>query len=190
MRYVGRWIESLKDAVFPAPHELVGEYDANIRQRVVDYLQAGYTLRLYRGYASCLFACGFTLPHSELTDGKWVWPCNLAHYVEYHNVRVRQNSLLTRLKTPPSLHLISIGCQRKLTSVIGFNGVRKRQLATCEVEFNQHWHSQTCKQRGIGRKSTRNGTRAWLVRCKMQLGRLHKARAQSQGSLCALQPQG
>jgi hypothetical protein len=88
MRYIGRWIDSLKDIEYPPPHELVGEYDTTAKRKVVDYLNSGHVLWVYRGFASCLFQCGYSEPYTERTDGKWVWPCDLAHYVDAHSVLV------------------------------------------------------------------------------------------------------
>ena len=88
MRYIGRWIRSLKDTEYPPPHELVGEYDPTVQPKIVAYLNSGHVLRVYRGYASCLFRSNYSEPYTEKTDGSWVWPCHLSHYVQTHNVLV------------------------------------------------------------------------------------------------------
>jgi hypothetical protein len=41
------------------------------------------------GYSFCRFRCGIDdhlMGSSDLTDGEWVWPAGLAHYVEEHSV--------------------------------------------------------------------------------------------------------
>lgn len=86
MRYIGRWISSLKDTEYPPPHELVGEYDSTLKPKIVNYLDTGHVLHVYRGYASCLFRCNYSEPFTEKTDGNWIWPSDLAHYVQAHNV--------------------------------------------------------------------------------------------------------
>ena len=88
MRYIGRWISSLQDTEYPPPHELVGEYDATVLPKIVDYLNNGHVLHVYRGFTSCLFRCNYSEGYTEKTDGNWVWPCDLAHYVQTHNVLV------------------------------------------------------------------------------------------------------
>lgn len=45
----------------------------------------------YRAGTFCRFACGVAsreLGRRDLTDGAWVWPEGLAHYVEAHGVRL------------------------------------------------------------------------------------------------------
>ena len=88
MRYIGRWISSLNDSEYPPPHELVGEYDRTIQQKIVDRLNNGHVLHVYRGFATCLFRCNYSEAYTKRTDGHWVWPCDLAHYVETHSVLV------------------------------------------------------------------------------------------------------
>jgi len=112
MRYIGRWIGSLKDTVYPPPHELAGEYDRATQSIVVDYLINGHVLCAYRGFASCLYGCNYSDGYAELTDGKWVWPCDLAHYVDTHSILVPQEFIADVVA--------SIGLQ----------------------EFNEEWRSQ------------------------------------------------
>lgn len=83
---IGFWITSLKDdSLFP-PQEFAGKrFDAD----VLSHLKSGETYEQYRGFSWCRFGC--EVPHAEmgscdLTDGTWVWPEGLAHYVERHNV--------------------------------------------------------------------------------------------------------
>ena len=57
------------------------------RTRVVRYLRAGAGWRAYRGFSLCRL-CGCQNGSSELTDGVWVWPEGLAHYVRRHDVRL------------------------------------------------------------------------------------------------------
>ncbi|WP_419702732.1 hypothetical protein [Promicromonospora sp. NFX87] len=43
--------------------------------------------RVYRGMSSCRF-CGELVGHREQTDGTYLWPEGLAHYVAEHDVRL------------------------------------------------------------------------------------------------------
>lgn len=88
MRYIGKWIQSLKDTEHPPPHELVVEYDVETRTKVIWYLNHGHVLHKSLGHAWCLFRCDYEEAYFERTDGTWVWPCDLSHYVETHNIRL------------------------------------------------------------------------------------------------------
>jgi hypothetical protein len=72
----------------PDPHDFVdpswGRYD---RRRVQQYLEDGMVARVYRGMSSCRF-CGELVGHREQTDGTYLWPEGLAHYVAEHDVRL------------------------------------------------------------------------------------------------------
>jgi hypothetical protein len=58
---------------------------------VLAYLRAGQEWIRFNGWSYCRFACGIApsaLGDRDLTDGVWVWPEGLAHYVEAHSVRL------------------------------------------------------------------------------------------------------
>lgn len=87
MHLIGYWIESLLDAKYFPPQELVGELSRETRARVVGYLDSGSLYRQYRGLSWCRFGCDHqAMGSAELTDGAWVWPSGLSHYVRDHAV--------------------------------------------------------------------------------------------------------
>lgn len=75
---------------YPSPQWLVNhEWEAADRSQVVAYLRAGAVVASWLGYSSCRFCCGIEprlVGSCDLTDGLWVWPEGLAHYVEKHHV--------------------------------------------------------------------------------------------------------
>ncbi len=77
------------DCSFPDPRLLVcsGSYPEN-QQAVVAYLRAGHRYAEWRGISYCRFGCGneAVMGSRCLTDGQWVWPEGLPHYVETHSV--------------------------------------------------------------------------------------------------------
>jgi hypothetical protein len=85
---VGYWITSLNDdSLFP-PQEFVG---TSLNADVGSYLRSGETYEQYRGLSWCRFQCGISfgdMGSCDLTDGTWVWPEGLAHYVESHSVNL------------------------------------------------------------------------------------------------------
>jgi hypothetical protein len=54
----------------------------------------------YGGFSTCRFGCAGAVGSRELTDGVWLWPEGLGHYVETHAIclpddflaHARQNS--------------------------------------------------------------------------------------------------
>ena len=88
MKLIGYWIRSLCDDDFLPPQELIGDYDASTRNAIADYLDCGYQFAAYRGVSWCRFFCDHPMGNRELTDGTWVWPEGLSHYVRDHSVRL------------------------------------------------------------------------------------------------------
>jgi hypothetical protein len=75
----------------PRPHDLVlpGWISAGDKKKLVAYLRSGATYETWRGYSDCRFDCGIddcAMGDRDLTDGVWVWPEGLHHYVDKHDV--------------------------------------------------------------------------------------------------------
>jgi hypothetical protein len=60
------------------------------RPAILNYLRAGSVEGAYAGFSYCRFRLCLTprprMGSRDLTDGEWVWPEGLAHYVERHAV--------------------------------------------------------------------------------------------------------
>ncbi len=59
------------------------------RSRLAGYLALGVSRAEYFGCAWCRFGCEIAdsdMGHRDLTDGCWVWPEGLAHYVRDHGI--------------------------------------------------------------------------------------------------------
>ena len=54
---------------------------------VATYLSSGTVARAYLGRSACRF-CGERNGSLEFTDGRYIWPEGLAHYVTDHGVRL------------------------------------------------------------------------------------------------------
>ncbi len=107
LKAVGYWQSDGWSVYFPHPKYLVEpEWRESERDRIIAYLRAGHECGHWCGYSYCRFGC-FSPKNYEnlsqiergnlmkgikemgcrdLTDGEWVWPEGLAHYVEKHNV--------------------------------------------------------------------------------------------------------
>lgn len=78
------------------------------RERLVAYLRSGYRLNGALGYSACRFECRHKfslLGNGEYTDGEWVWPEGLSHYVYRHGVMLPDEFIATasarHWKVPP-----------------------------------------------------------------------------------------
>ena len=86
---VGFWFNELAPSRYPRPQALVGSWKARERTRVLAALRRGVPFASYRARSFCRFTCGERqMGHRDLTDGQFVWPEGLAHYVEHHAVQL------------------------------------------------------------------------------------------------------
>lgn len=84
---IGYW-RSEGTTEWPDPVDFVDStWDADERDLVVDHLSRGFVVRAYMGYSPCRI-CGINNGALELSDGVYVWPDGLGHYVAEHAVRL------------------------------------------------------------------------------------------------------
>jgi hypothetical protein len=81
----------LESDELPDPRNLVCRdwIDLGKKQKLVAYLRSGATYNWYRGFSYCRFDCGIDdleMGSRDFTDGVWVWPEGLHHYVDKHDV--------------------------------------------------------------------------------------------------------
>ena len=87
VRLIGYW-RSDDAPQWPDPHRFVDPgWDRAQREMVVRHLGAGSVVAVAVGLSSCRI-CGRPNGSAELTDGSYLWPEGLAHYVEEHAVRL------------------------------------------------------------------------------------------------------
>lgn len=87
VRLVGFWRSDARPDL-PDPAALVDpEWSGWERDELVYYLSGGSCGRAYMGYSICRI-CGERNGSGELTDGTYLWPEGLRHYVAEHNVRL------------------------------------------------------------------------------------------------------
>jgi hypothetical protein len=86
LQQVGYWGNG--NCAFPDPVTYVDEsWDESERGLVAEHLLRGFVARAYMGYSNCRL-CGVQNGSLELTDGVFLWPDGLAHYVQAHAVRL------------------------------------------------------------------------------------------------------
>jgi hypothetical protein len=78
---------------------------AEDRARLAGYLADGMHYMAYLGQSWCRFDCGIDRAHmgsKDLSDGTWVWPEGLSHYVREHNILLPEEFVQEALsKTTP-----------------------------------------------------------------------------------------
>jgi len=76
----------------PDPRGLVDhKWMKGKRERIAQYLDAGQRINQSMGYSYCRFECGVVgsaMGTADLTDGTYLWPEGLSHYVRMHHVRL------------------------------------------------------------------------------------------------------
>lgn len=84
---IGYW-QCAKEPEWPDPREFVDHaWNEAERDIVAIYLDLGRVPWIQLGYSTCRF-CGRENGCAELTDGTYVWPEGLSHYVREHAVRL------------------------------------------------------------------------------------------------------
>lgn len=89
---IGYW-RSERLPTHPEPSDFVDEtWDEDDRNQVTAYLESGTIPWVGMGFSTCRI-CGEPNGSAEFTDGTYVWPQGLAHYVEMHRVRLPDEAL-------------------------------------------------------------------------------------------------
>jgi hypothetical protein len=86
---IGYW-QSTQNPEWPDPRSFVDpRWDEGERDGARLYFSSGTVVRAYLGLSSCRF-CGKNNGSREFTDGRFVWPEGLSHYLDEHSVRLPQ----------------------------------------------------------------------------------------------------
>jgi hypothetical protein len=87
VRLIGFWRDGI-EGDWPDPHDFVdAAWDARARDLVAGYLEQGFIRWVAAGFSECRL-CGRANGSAEFTDGVYLWPEGLAHYVRDHSVRL------------------------------------------------------------------------------------------------------
>lgn len=92
MRLIGYW-RNAEAPDWPDPGKFIDtSWCTSTRDAVVAYLRNAETFVACGGSSWCRFRCkglgAYGCGNVELSDGRFVWPSGLAHYVEIHGVRL------------------------------------------------------------------------------------------------------
>ena len=94
LRAIGYWREEWRspgtDVWRASPQVILARLGAQAPQpQLASYLRSGHEFEVSRGWSHCRFKCGVAdsmMGHADLTDGIWVWPQGLVHYVDAHQL--------------------------------------------------------------------------------------------------------
>jgi hypothetical protein len=94
---LGFWHEPQSGRLPADPTRLVRpDWAGPLRPRIIEYLRMGHKLTGYMGSSFCRFGCGAPRPRLgtwDLTDGVWLWPEGLAHYLDVHGLALPDDFL-------------------------------------------------------------------------------------------------
>jgi hypothetical protein len=102
---IGLWHSHLEPDQ-PKPTDFVDEeWDKAEKQVVINRLKSGYALPYpYAGKSWCRFNCGETeMGNHDMSDGIFLWPEGLLHYILHHAVRLPAN-VVEQMTTKPLVY--------------------------------------------------------------------------------------
>jgi hypothetical protein len=99
---IGLWRSEL-EPYYPHPKQFIDEsWDSEEKQDVITRLKNSYALPYpYAGKSWCRFNCGETeMGNRDYSDGIYLFPEGLVHYIEQHNVKLPNAVVQKMLSTP------------------------------------------------------------------------------------------
>ena len=89
---IGYW-KSCYQPELPDPADFINsDWDSNERKKVIEHLQKSPTIAEWMGISWCRFRCGeINLGAKCLTDGVYIYPEGLIHYILKHNLKLPES---------------------------------------------------------------------------------------------------
>lgn len=85
---IGFWADH-QHPDWPDPRGLIApDRDEDESREVAAYLDRGTMVQVWRGWSHCRICGHGQNGHADLTDGTYLWPEGLAHYVREHQVQL------------------------------------------------------------------------------------------------------
>lgn len=95
---VGYWY-SKQEPHLPVPHENTDNLTQMEREFVCDYLRSRPIKNYFKGFSLCRICKGIN-GSTDRSDGTYIWPSGLIHYVRKHHVALPEEfvrKILTKL---------------------------------------------------------------------------------------------
>ncbi len=181
LKVIGYWY-AWHEPDFPFPQDLVGNYEPGVKERVLAYLNyERHSAYAFRGSSFCRFDdCDGTygdgdLGNHDLSDGTWLWPEGLGHYVEVHGVMLPP-AFIEDAQQEPKPSGVSFGRKR---AVVGWKswaatfetGELRQRADKAKATFEQ-WEAQQISGGAEAKADapTRHLTRVTRGRCPCRVG--------------------
>lgn len=87
LRRLGYWLSGDRPDLSDPSRWVDTSWNSEDRELVARYFRHATIARAYFGSSRCRL-CGANNGSAELTDGRYLWPEGLAHYIENHFVRL------------------------------------------------------------------------------------------------------
>lgn len=101
-RVIGFW-QSERQLEYPHPKDFQDpNWDESERQLVIEHLKTSRSVQAYRGFSFCRFDCDIGNGSMDLSDGTYLFPEGLVHYLEEHQVRL-PNEFIEHVKNYKSI---------------------------------------------------------------------------------------
>lgn len=94
LKAVGFWNGHTEERFIDPSLLIDDEWEKDNRGKIITYLKGFLRIHHQMGYSYCRFDCNSgsrfdpNMGCAEQSDGIWIWPEGLVHYIEDHNIRL------------------------------------------------------------------------------------------------------
>jgi len=131
------WNNGIEYQEYIWPQELVSKTTIPDREKLASYLSNGHVAIAWKGYSSCRI-CGKTLGSVCKTDGIWIWPDMLEHYILEHNVKLPEEFVLFAKNQEWKIQKLTNKC-KKTSEVFWEKWCLKNRNEDLRPEFEQFY---------------------------------------------------
>ena len=130
---VGYWNSKFfQEDRFIYPHEIVSESKLPDMLKLADYVAKGNSAIAWKGYSACRI-CDKILGTRCLTDGAYIWPEKLEHYIVEHDIFLPQEFIdhAKNNKWQVKKPIIMVLIMGKLIVHFGLIGAKNTEISRC-----------------------------------------------------------
>jgi len=95
LRLIGYWNGGYdqENEKWPDPKDFISDFSLVDRQKILSYFETGVRMPYEAGGLSECRFCGKGIGSGELTDGHYLWPEGLPHYIAEHSLKLPEEFL-------------------------------------------------------------------------------------------------